>query len=633
MRRKTLGFLSLILFVLSAGLQAQFARTYGGKGSDIARKILPTSDGGLLVCGYSSSFSGAWVLKLDAAGAVQWEKAYTAFNLTSVCPTADNGYMMIGADSSGAWLIKTNGLGAIEWQKSVTSASFTSWASTICPAGNSGYFAVIYSGMLNEPPHPDIWVIKLSSQGEIVWQKIYDTGNWYQEARVEPAGGGGCVIAGTVTTDASGHNYILAFQIDSSGAVLWRRSVSVAVGTDCTVGSIRKTNDGGFVLGGWLHSMASSSDDMFVLKLGASGGVEWAKSYGKPGDAGALDIFPTADGGSIVAGDSSGDIALVKLQGNGEIEWQKSFGGSLSEEGRAVAQVPGGDYVVAGSSDSFGAGVEDFCVLRLLADGSLGSCRVCKTLSLQAAALEVNPADLSLSVQDTTSTLETANLAVTDTSGSSKSYQLCSTKKVLTISLSGVSTASAISPNPGTYLHNPGDSVTIQATPVITIGDTKYDFSGWEGDYSGSTNPLTFTITDDTSVRASYYEEWGGGGGGGGGDIYGKSHCFIATAAYRSPLHPAVKLLQDFRDKRLLTNPLGRAFVAAYYSWSPTIASAIGRSAPLRLISRIILVPVIGAAALVLTLGWPVGLAIMVAGPFLAIRKIRSRRKKKLCRL
>ena len=47
----------------------------------------------------------------------------------------------------------------------------------------------------------------------------------------------------------------------------------------------------------------------------------------------------------------------------------------------------------------------------------------------------------------------------------------------------------------------------------------------------------------------------GDGGGGGGGS------CFIATAVYGSYLHPHVAVLKDFRDKRLLTNEPGRAFV------------------------------------------------------------------------
>ncbi|MBI5098062.1 MAG: S8 family serine peptidase [Nitrospirae bacterium] len=77
-----------------------------------------------------------------------------------------------------------------------------------------------------------------------------------------------------------------------------------------------------------------------------------------------------------------------------------------------------------------------------------------------------------------------------------------------------------------------------------------------------------------------------GGGGGGGG-------CFIATAAYGSIMHPYVKALREFRDKHLLTNSPGKAFVDFYYKYSPSIADVIRDCKYLRFITRIVLTPVV----------------------------------------
>ena len=77
-----------------------------------------------------------------------------------------------------------------------------------------------------------------------------------------------------------------------------------------------------------------------------------------------------------------------------------------------------------------------------------------------------------------------------------------------------------------------------------------------------------------------------GGGGGGGG-------CFIATAAYGSMMHPYVKALREFRDRHLLNNSPGRAFVDFYYKYSPSIADVIRDSEHLKFITRIVLTPVI----------------------------------------
>jgi len=77
----------------------------------------------------------------------------------------------------------------------------------------------------------------------------------------------------------------------------------------------------------------------------------------------------------------------------------------------------------------------------------------------------------------------------------------------------------------------------------------------------------------------------GGGGGGGGG-------CFIATAAFGSPFERHVQVFREFRDRRLLTNRPGRAFVRWYYKHSPEYANIIKRRHFLKLAVRIVLVPI-----------------------------------------
>lgn len=82
-------------------------------------------------------------------------------------------------------------------------------------------------------------------------------------------------------------------------------------------------------------------------------------------------------------------------------------------------------------------------------------------------------------------------------------------------------------------------------------------------------------------------------GGGGGG-------CFIATAAFGSPLASQVIQLSRFRDRFLLTNPVGKRFVALYYKYSPPIADSLRRHERVRMAVRVSLYPLIALSRLML---------------------------------
>ncbi|MEN6460943.1 MAG: YCF48-related protein [Syntrophomonas sp.] len=102
--------------------------------------------------------------------------------------------------------------------------------------------------------------------------------------------------------------------------------------------------------------------------------------------------------------------------------------------------------------------------------------------------------------------------------------------------------------------------------------------------------------------------------------------CFIATAAFGSKFDWPVALLREFRDKYLLTNSLGTAFVKFYYQNSPPIAAVIAASQPLKLLVRVLLAPVIAGVYIIYhPVIMAVGLLMLIAS--FAVRLSRLRRR------
>ena len=132
-------------------------------------------------------------------------------------------------------------------------------------------------------------------------------------------------------------------------------------------------------------------------------------------------------------------------------------------------------------------------------------------------------------------------------------------------------------PGEGAFTYGLGTVVDLVATP-----DADYRFVNWTGNISTIANvnaaATNITMDGNYSITANFKAVGG---------------CFIATAAYCTPMAEEIQILREFRDEYLLTNPLGQALVGLYYRVSPPIAEFISEHPVLKLIVRAGLMPAV----------------------------------------
>ncbi len=284
-------------------------RALGGTGNERAYSISQTSDGGFIVGGYSDSMDGNvafthgaqdyWILKLDSAGLIQWQRSYGGTftdEAYSIQQTTDGGYVAAGYANS------TNG--------NVT-----------------GHYYL-----------QDYWIVRMDTAGAKLWAKCFGgSGNDFANSIVQTTDGG-FIVAGfsesndsDVTVNRGGKDYWI-LKIDSLGIIQWEKSAGGS-GQD-VANAVLQTSDGGYIVAGYSNSIdgevtGNHGDyDSWIIKLDSSGVLQWEKSLGGTGIETASSIKLTSTGELIVGcttasndGDVSGhygtiatsDYWLVKL--------------------------------------------------------------------------------------------------------------------------------------------------------------------------------------------------------------------------------------------------------------------------------------------------------------------------------
>jgi hypothetical protein len=162
-------------------------------------------------------------------------------------------------------------------------------------------------------------------------------------------------------------------KLDFEGNVLWINTYGDAF-NDYGV-SIRAFDDNSSIVAGYTYSGGAGAGDISLMRLGENGNIEWTKYYGGDGLDQPSELEITADNGFIVSGTTysfgltNGDAYIFKTDGNGFVYWSRTFGGPNLEQSFSIKQTYDGKYISAGVTSSFGSGLEDVFLFKIYGDG------------------------------------------------------------------------------------------------------------------------------------------------------------------------------------------------------------------------------------------------------------------------
>ncbi len=415
---------AIVLIVSSPCYAVEWARTYGGSVAE-SHEIQQTDDGGYVVTGITMSFGAGsadvWVLKLDSQGVVEWQKTYGGVDWDaprSCQQTSDGGYVVAGGTvsfgyggSDDAWVLKLDSVGNIEWQRTYGGSAGESL--TAKQTSDGGYVAMGLTHSFGAG-NSDGWVLKLDSLGNVEWEKTYGGSNIDTLGRGQQTADGGYIVATQTESFGAGGKDAWIVKLDSVGNIEWQKTYGSG-GYD-QVRSIQQTTDGGYIVHGYYNR------GVWAAKLDSLGNIEWQKTYsGGPDEAASI---RQVDSGYILVA-FNGDIWVLKLDSNGNIEWEKTYGGSGTDLGYSIEQCFDGGYVMAGYTDSFGAGSAGLWVLKLNADGEIPGCDTMGTSSV--AVTDTSVVGQNTSVVPQTSSAVTGNTNISGQATSAETSVICAT--------------------------------------------------------------------------------------------------------------------------------------------------------------------------------------------------------------
>jgi hypothetical protein len=302
-------------------------QNHGEEHAEYGYSVQETSDGGFIVGGYiynyGNNMGDVYLLKTNAIGDFVWSVIIGGDEIDeafSVQQTGDGGYIVVGytesdTTSRDVYFVKTDSIGKPVWEK-----TFGGSGSNIgyCVKETSDFGYIIAGSTDSTGSNRDVWLIKTDGDGTEEWNRKFGgvEGDWANSVQETSDG---FVITGTTLSYGAGGQDVWLIKTNDLGVKEWDKTFGGA-GSDSGE-EVQETSDGSIIIAGHTTSYGAGSEDAYLIKTDSTGNVLWTKTMGgAQGDQGHS-VYQTSGDDFIVAGEtlsygsaSSYDVWLVKVR-------------------------------------------------------------------------------------------------------------------------------------------------------------------------------------------------------------------------------------------------------------------------------------------------------------------------------
>jgi hypothetical protein len=237
--------------------------------------------------------------------------------------------------------------------------------------------SIYVAGKVSDGPYGlnDVTILKLDSCGNLLWQKYYGDSTENAPLFINKTRDKKLVVTGEIG-NAFGYNDIFLWKLDTSGNLMWQARYDSAITQSAKY--VEQTSDSGFVLCGYIDD-GNGSLNTCVIKTDANGSLIWLQQIGGSLTEYADAVHETPEGNILVTGDTKSngnggyDVEVIKFRQDGSIIWDQTFGDNLNNGCQGIIVLSDGNYLVFGETEIYPNSPYDFFIEYIdTAGNSLG---------------------------------------------------------------------------------------------------------------------------------------------------------------------------------------------------------------------------------------------------------------------